>query len=61
MSEKELEEIGLDDIDQILADIEESKRENKSQGNLKEKQMEQHLNEDDLLILQELENEKDID
>lgn len=57
MSDKELEEIGLDNIDQILADIEETKRESK----LNNTQREQHLNEDDLLILQELENEKDID
>lgn len=60
MKEK-LEEIGLDNIDQILADIEETQRENKPKGKANNNPMEQHLNEDDLLILQELENEKDID
>jgi hypothetical protein len=54
---QKLEEISLDNIDEILAQIEETKGRDLSDKKFDE----QHLNEDDLLILQELENEKDID
>ncbi|UXC30722.1 hypothetical protein N3114_12740 (plasmid) [Aliarcobacter butzleri] len=50
----------LENIDNILKELEETKREDVLIKKDTEK-VEKELTEDDLLILQELENEKDLD